>query len=163
MRQTLIALTTALVCAAQASAQQLITEYSAYIGFDDLTNSSGARLTQPWQVVRQDRANVHRFRIRQQGDDVDPIFGSIDARGQLERLIQAGFISETAASAILRGNVRLRVSVFGDGGFPQRVEVQVWDEPSVTATAPSTVTPAPAPEQPPSQNAVLPGDQEPEL
>jgi len=135
------ALAAAILCVANPlSAQQLLTEYSAYIGAEDLRNSNGVALSDPWQVVRQDRANVHRFGIRQPGDDVDPFFGDVDARAQLEALIRAGFISPAASEAIMRGDVRLRVRVFGAGGVPARVEVEVWNE---SAAAPSTVVPTP--------------------
>jgi len=131
-----------------AAAQTLIAEYSAFVGSRDLTNSNGARLTQPWQVIRQDRANVHRFGVSQPGDDIDPIFGDLQARGQLERLLQNGFISGEAADAILRGNVRLRVRVFGTGRVPQRVEVEVWNESRIEAQAPSVIVPGEPPAAP---------------
>lgn len=140
-----------------AQAQSVIAEYSAYIGAADLTNSNGGRLSQPWQVIRQDRANVHRFGISQPGDDFDPIFGDFNARGQLEQLIRSGFISGTASDAILRGDVRLRVRVYGFGVTPSRVEVDVWNETPITAeTAPSEVRPAAPPDPAPLPVPVQP-------
>lgn len=133
-------------CAAlPVAAQSLIAEYSAFVGSQDLSNSSGARLTQPWQVIRQDRANVHRFGITQPGDDWDPVFGDFNARGQLEGLLSRGFISGEASDAILRGNVRIRVRVFGQGTAPERVEVEVWNESPITAEAPSVIVPGAPP------------------
>ena len=138
-------------CAAlPVAAQSLIADYSAFVGSQDLSNSNGARLTQPWQVIRQDRANVHRFGITQPGDDWDPVFGDFNARGQLEGLLSRGFISGEASDAILRGNVRIRVRVFGQGTVPERIEVEVWNESPITAEAPSVIVPgAPPVDAPP--------------
>jgi hypothetical protein len=120
------ALSLLLLAAGPAAADQLLARYAAWIAPADLLNSQGQPLTEPWQVLRQDRANFHRFDIRQFADEWDPIFGSADARVQFERLLQAGRIDPAARDAILRGNVRVRVEVWGQDGRPARAEVQVW-------------------------------------
>ena len=100
-----------------ARADDLIASYSAYIGQDDLYNSNGARLTEPWQVIRQDRANVHKFGIRQPGDDSDGFFGSVRNRELAETMIRRGAISADAANLLLNGDVRITVEVWrGSGG-----------------------------------------------
>ncbi len=60
--------------AAAAPTSRLIETYAAYIGDDDLHNSSGDRLTQPWAILRQDRANYHRFGKRQGADQPELVF-----------------------------------------------------------------------------------------
>lgn len=112
------ALAAALALAAGAArADELIESYGAYIGEDDLYNSNGARLTQPWQVIRQDRANVHRFGIRQRGDDIDGFFGSARNRELAERMIRRGRIERSAARRLLGGGVRIYVEIWrGPGG-----------------------------------------------
>ena len=103
--------------ATAARADDLIASYSAYIGQDDLYNSNGARLTEPWQVIRQDRANVHKFGIRQPGDDSDGFFGSVRNRELAETMIRRGAISADAANLLLNGDVRITVEVWrGSGG-----------------------------------------------
>ena len=100
-----------------ARADDLIASYSAYIGQDDLYNSNGARLTEPWQVIRQDRANVHKFGIRQPGDESDGFFGSVRNRELAETMIRRGAISADAADLLLNGDVRITVEVWrGSGG-----------------------------------------------
>ena len=100
-----------------ARADDLIASYSAYIGQDDLYNSNGARLTEPWQVIRQDRANVHKFGIRQPGDESDGFFGSVRNRELAETMIRRGAISADAANLLLNGDVRITVEVWrGSGG-----------------------------------------------
>lgn len=105
------------LAAESASADELIESYGAYIGEDDLYNSSNQRLTQPWQVIRQDRANVHRFGIRQRGDEVDGFFGSARNRDLAERMIRSGRIERSAARRLLRGDVYIHVEIWrGRGG-----------------------------------------------
>jgi hypothetical protein len=120
----LIALALAVMLAAPAAAQELIASYSAYIGAADLRNSNGQRLTEPWQVLRQDRANFHRFGIRQFADEYDPVFASMEARAQMESLIRAGRIEPSARRAILRGDVIVHVQVWGWGNRLHSVQVQ---------------------------------------
>ena len=120
MRKGLLAAALAAVLAASAGAaraDELIESYGAYIGQDDLYNSSNARLTQPWQVIRQDRANVHRFGVRQPGDDLDGFFASARNRELAERMIRAGRIERSAARRLLDGDVQIYVEIWrGAGG-----------------------------------------------
>jgi hypothetical protein len=109
-----------------ASAQSLIGQYTAYIGTDDLYNSRGARLTEPWQILRQDRANYHRFGISQPGDEWDSFFGSIDNRAAMERMIMNGYINPQAARNIVSGGAVVVVRIYGSGGRGNRVEVDVY-------------------------------------
>lgn len=78
------------LASAPAQAQVVIAEYYAYLGGPDLTNSSGTRLTTLGAIVQQDRANYHRFRVRQELDDPDPIFSSSDMRARIPGLVAAG-------------------------------------------------------------------------
>lgn len=117
MRRQILAFMTAFTMilsgAGVAVAQDIIGSYSAWIGADDLYNSNGQRLSEPWQVLRQDRANYHRFHIRQAGDDWDPFFADANNRAALERLVRAGRIEQSASRAILRGNVMVHVTIWG--------------------------------------------------
>jgi hypothetical protein len=74
-----------LLMSSPALAESPVGRYVAYIGQDDLYNSNGVRLTEPWQVLRQDRANYHRFGVSQPGDEWYGFFGSIDNRAIMER------------------------------------------------------------------------------
>ena len=105
------------VSAGAARADELIESYGAYIGQDDLYNSGNERLTQPWQVIRQDRANVHRFGVRQPGDELDGFFASARNRELAERMIRSGRIDRQAARVLLDGDVRIHVEIWrGAGG-----------------------------------------------
>ena len=73
---------------AQPLADEPIGFYEAYIGVQDLYNSKGVRLSSAAQVLRQDRANVHRFGIWQPGDQLDPIFGTLAAREVMTQVLE---------------------------------------------------------------------------
>lgn len=103
-------------------AAQELGSYVAYIGPQDLYNSNGARLAEPWQVLRQDRANYHRFGIRDRTDQGDPWFADGDSRADLERMLrQEGAIHAGSGPAIVAGGVSVYVTV-----YPGRIEAYVF-------------------------------------
>lgn len=106
---------------------ELIAEYIAYIGEDDLYNSSGTRLDQPWQVLRQDRANFHRFGISQDEDQWDPLFDNAENRAAMEAMVRGGYIDPEAARILLDGDASVHVRIFGRNGRADYVEVDVSD------------------------------------
>jgi hypothetical protein len=109
----------------QVSAQPMTAQYVAYIGQADLVNSNGVRLTAPWQVLRQDRANYHRFGISQPGDQWDPFFDDAADRAMMEAMVMNGYISPVAAADIMRGGATVVVSVFASVQAGQHVTVEV--------------------------------------
>lgn len=124
---TMIAATALCVFAAPVAAQadELIGAYVAYIGKQDLHNSKGARLREPWQVLRQDRANFHRFGISQSGDEWDPFFGSIDNRAAMEQMVMHGSINARAAKNLVDGGATVFVRIYGRGSLGTSVQVTV--------------------------------------
>lgn len=109
------------------SSAKLIESYRAYIGSDDLYNSKGERLTLPWQIIRQDRANYHAYRRRDRGDQGDSFFSLPSNRQRLEAMLASGNISNDAANLIVRGNVRIKVDIYGRGDIGEWVEVHVQE------------------------------------
>ncbi len=99
----------------------LLEVYVAYLGTDDHYNSRGVRLTEPWQIVRQDRANFHRFGIRDRGDEGDRFFASMANRGRMERMILNGYIEGNAGYRIVDSNCWIRVEVYENS---VRIEVR---------------------------------------
>lgn len=112
--------------AERAAAQDLVGSYVAYIGSDDLYNSRGSRLTEPWQILRQDRANFHRFGISQRGDEWDAFFGDIDNRAIMERMVMRGSIDPRAARDIVQGGATVVVNIYGYGSRGEYVRVTVY-------------------------------------
>ncbi|MDW6023203.1 hypothetical protein SAZ10_15705 [Mesorhizobium sp. BAC0120] len=101
----------------------LIESYVAYISNNDLFNSSGDRLTQPWQIIRQDRANFHRFGLRDPGDESDSFFASAKNRAIMEQMLANGRISPQAALDVIRGGALVLVQIFGSGSIGRCVVV----------------------------------------
>lgn len=125
-KSTLAAVALALALAAvPAHADELLGSYNAHIGKADLYNSNGKRLTRAWQVLRQDRANFHKFGISQPGDETDDFFDSIENRAALEFMVEHGNISREASRAILKGGATVHVEIYGNGGRGSRVGVIV--------------------------------------
>lgn len=103
----------------------LIESYFAQIGYDDLFNSSGVPLTNPWQVLRQDRANFHRFRIRDRLDQSDTFFADAQNRAIMENMLAQGSITGQAARDILSGNAVVLVEIHGYGSIGRELHVTV--------------------------------------
>lgn len=122
-RRLVLALALAAAVPFAAQAQQLMGSYNAFIGQQDLYNSKGVRLSSPAQILRQDRANYHRFGISQYGDQWDPYFGDINNRARLEQLVNGGYLPPHVANAIMRGNLHIIVNVYGQNGWMQYVEI----------------------------------------
>ena len=113
-------------------AQQLLDSYTAYIGIEDLHNSKGARLTQPWQVLRQDRANFHKFGIRDPEDESDGFFSNKGNRALLEKMLRKGKTPGWVYDAIVNDTPLIQVTVYNDF-----VEVAILDENSGAGGAPA--------------------------
>ena len=90
----------------------LLDSYRAFLGPSDHFNSRGARLSQPWQIIRQDRANYHKFGVRDPGDGYDSFFGSVANRNRMEQMILHGTIDPGAARRIVNNNVWVRVDIY---------------------------------------------------
>lgn len=125
MKVAFAALALLLTTSAPVLADQLLASYSATISEDDLYNSSGERLTKPWQVLRQDRANVHEFGISQRGDERDRYFSRKANRALFEQLVRRGSIEPSAARAIINGDCRVYVEIYGRGNRISYVDVTV--------------------------------------
>ncbi len=121
-RATLFLLMLALC--APASAQSLIAAYTARIAPHDTVNSNGVPLTTAAAIIRQDRANFHRFRIRDAEDESDPYFADANNRAALEALIARGTVSAGALAGLRGGQAMVRVEIWtGSTGDFVRVRV----------------------------------------
>lgn len=113
----LSALTLGVLGAAPASAQSLIESYSARLSSADHFNSNGERLGSPAAIIRQDRANYHKFGIRDPEDEGDGYFSSASNRALMERLLERGQTSGSARRSIVNGTPLIRIDVYdGPGG-----------------------------------------------
>jgi hypothetical protein len=111
---------------ATCSAQELRESYKAFLSERDHFNSEGRRLTSAAAIVRQDRANVHRFGIRGAEDQDDIFFADANNRAALERLIALGTSNPVAIRKIVNGTVLIRVDIY-QGHRGRFVNVTVMD------------------------------------
>ncbi len=95
----------------RSNAQQLIGSYTALLSDADHFNSRGQRLTTAAAIIRQNRANFHRFGIRSPEDQDDPFFASEQNRAALEQMLDRGRADPGVIERIVNGP-----SVLGTGG-----------------------------------------------
>lgn len=111
-------------CSSAAMADEMIESYIARLSANDHFNSSGVRLTSPAVIIRQDRANFHKFRVRDGEDETDSYFQSAGNRDLLQRLLDRGRTTPSAYRRIVDGEPLIRVSVYRRvGGDYVNVEV----------------------------------------
>lgn len=110
-------------CISPAFADELIEEYSAYISRNDLYNSSGERLTKAWQIIRQDRANYHRFGQRDDEDEFDSFFADARNRENAEAMIREDGMPRRIEKLILRGDMMIDVKIWGYGDTGYFLEI----------------------------------------
>jgi hypothetical protein len=110
-----IAVALAAAIAAPARAQELVESYTAFLSEGDHFNSNGQRLTSAAAIIRQDRANFHRFGRGDPGDEGDRFFADINNRAAMERMLERGRSSPAAISAIVNRTPLIRVDIYRDG------------------------------------------------
>lgn len=109
--------------ASPSSADEFLGSYVARISDHDKYASDGYALDSAAQMVRQDRANYHKFHRRDRDDENDVWFRGNGDRAQLERMLQRpGAISGPARRAILNGEPLIQVDVYTDS-----VEVSILE------------------------------------
>jgi hypothetical protein len=96
-----------------ASADQYLGSYTARISDQDHHASDGYALDTAAQMVRQDRANWHKFGSGDREDQDDPWFTTQSARARLERMAGApGAMSSRTRNAIANGEPIIQVDVY---------------------------------------------------
>lgn len=89
--------------------------YRARLGAQDHVNSSGMPLKKVIDVLRQDRANVHRGSHRDKEDDVDVFFTTPENREGMSQQPLKVVGGSKAEAAILNGTPVVEVQVSNDG------------------------------------------------
>lgn len=122
MRSLIIALLMLGLFTPVAQAQTFMGEFYAYIGPSDHWNSRGVRLGDFGSILQQDRANFHRFGIRDQFDTHDYIFGTLAARSRIPSIWQVRRGSEYVINRVMSGQDQyLRIEIYGTRGVPTRL------------------------------------------
>lgn len=100
-------------------AQQLIASYTALLSEADHFNSRGQRLTTAAAIIRQNRANFHRFGIRSAEDQDDPFFADEANRAALEQMLSRGRADPGVIDRVVKGPpVLVRVDIYRDTSGP---------------------------------------------
>lgn len=131
IRKTLLAASAVLavtLAAAPASAAQLVGSYNAYLSRADHRNSAGERLTSAAAIIRQDRANYHKFAIRDDQDEDDDYFASADNRATLERMLNDGSSEPGVLRRIVNANVMIHVDIYRSRIHGDYVVVTIADD-----------------------------------
>jgi len=126
MRITTLCFIAALLLPAPLAAQQLLERYSAFLSAQDHYNSKGVRLTQSWQIIRQDRANYHRFKIRDPADEWDSFFSSLQNRAIAEQMLINGHIDRNTARYIVNNETMIEVEIWGHGSKGTSINVTAY-------------------------------------
>ncbi|SFP01146.1 hypothetical protein SAMN03159463_03411 [Mesorhizobium sp. NFR06] len=102
--------------AGTAQADDMLGSYVARISDRDHRASDGYALVSAAQMVRQDRANWHKFHRRDSDDQGDPWFRTDGSRADLQRMLERGAaMSNATRRAIVNGEPLIEVDVYQDG------------------------------------------------
>jgi hypothetical protein len=89
-----------------------ITSYCTRITESDKSASDGFRLTDAASILRQDRANFHKFGLRDAGDEYDSYFKSTGNRARLPEMLNNGVTENSVLQQIVHGTPYVCVNVF---------------------------------------------------
>jgi hypothetical protein len=78
----------------------------------DHFSSKGQRLTSAAAIIRQDRANFHRFGINDPEDEGDTFFADERNREALEEMLERGRADPGVLSRIVNGTPLIRVDIY---------------------------------------------------
>ncbi|ADV14168.1 hypothetical protein Mesci_5068 [Mesorhizobium ciceri biovar biserrulae WSM1271] len=96
-----------------AHADDMLGSYVARISDRDHQASDGYALDNAAQMVRQDRANWHKFHRRDSDDEADGWFRTNDQRADLQRMLERGdAMSSSTKRAIVNGEPLIQVDVY---------------------------------------------------
>ncbi len=126
-----------------SQAQQLLESYVALLSERDHFNSDGQRLTSAAAIIRQDRANFHRFGLRDPADEDDRFFVDEGNRAALENLLAHGRADQGVINRIVNGTPLVRVEVWKENAGPFIV-VTLIDLPTTGGANPQETNAPPA-------------------
>lgn len=124
MSKVIVAISAILMTAITASAGcgEVREIYYAELGYQDHYNSRGTRLETVAGILRQDRANYHKFYKRDPYDTGDSFFGSKRNRAIFEQMLRYSSVSRSARNAILYRNPKVKVVIC----YQNRLSITVY-------------------------------------
>ena len=102
----------------------IVASYKAHLSAQDHFSSNGSRLSDAASVIRQDRANFHKFGLRDAQDQSDDFFANSSNREALEQMLKRGNISPGLSETIINGRpfVIVKVIRISTGSFYIQVD-----------------------------------------
>ncbi len=97
---------------ASSITQTLKLSYTTCIGERDHFRSNGKRLNKAADMLQQDRANYHRYRIRDAQDGYDSFFSKRKNRSKMGTLLKNGYITPELAHGMVTGNPLVQVDLY---------------------------------------------------
>jgi len=91
-----------------------LAQYNALLSEKDHVNSSGVRLNSAAAIIRQDRANYHKFHRRDSADEWDPYFSSKENRSVMEQMIRRAGLPYNVRNTIINCTPLVHVDVYRD-------------------------------------------------
>jgi len=125
MRGLILGTILALAVPSIGFADELMESYTAKLSYKDHHNSGGSRLTKVAGIIRQDRANFHKFHRRDSADTWDRFFSSKSNRATMERMIRRGSISGSARNTIIYGTPTIKVRIYNGYGNGDYVKINI--------------------------------------
>lgn len=123
--KVLLTISGLLLVAGTTHADTLKESYVAVLSGRDHFNSNGDRLTSVAAIIRQDRANFHKFNKRDAGDTSDGYFDKASNRDVLEKLLERGSSTAAALKAIVDGTPVVTVKIYTTDSSRDYVNVSV--------------------------------------
>ncbi|MVA97045.1 hypothetical protein GN330_07260 [Nitratireductor sp. CAU 1489] len=112
-RRTFLVAAIVAASATTAAADTYLGSYVARISGHDHEASDGYPLESAAQIVRQDRANYHKFGRIDAEDTGDSWFASAKARGRLQNMLErGGAMDSRTRRAIVNGSPLIEVEVY---------------------------------------------------
>ncbi|MBC7282299.1 hypothetical protein [Hoeflea sp.] len=98
--------------AAQSTPDTYTDRYCTLVSDADKISSTGTRLTDAASILRQDRANFHRFGKADPDDLGDASFATAEARARMPAMIDKGKLDPAVAREINQGNPVICTDIF---------------------------------------------------
>ncbi|MCX7068050.1 MAG: hypothetical protein NTW85_10210 [Methylococcales bacterium] len=92
--------------------ETLVESYTAKLSSEDHFNSDGQRLKNVADIIRQDRANYHKFNVRDNEDNADSFFADKDNLERIPAMLKKGHIDKETQKSILNGTPVVSVKIY---------------------------------------------------
>ncbi|MDP3838030.1 MAG: hypothetical protein Q8Q54_03815, partial [Methylococcales bacterium] len=105
--------------------ETIVESYTARLSSKDHFNSDGASLKSVADIIRQDRANYHKFNIRDNDDTGDNFFNDKDNRERIAVMLEKGHIDKATSESILNSTPVVLVNIYNN-----YIEVSLQQKPN---------------------------------